>query len=124
MEVKPPDRAKVAFWNKTLSPYLGPDNRRSMVQLLTSAIPFFTLWVLAYQASKVSYWLTLALALPTAGFLMRLFMIQHDCGHGSFFRSRKIRDVVGFWIGVLTLTPTPIGGRPTRIIMPIRVTWT
>ena len=105
MEVKPPDRAKVAFWNKTLSPYFGPDNRRSVVQLLTSAIPFFILWALAFQATKVSYWLTLALALPTAGFLMRLFMIQHDCGHGSFFRSRKARDVLGFWIGVLTLTP-------------------
>jgi omega-6 fatty acid desaturase (delta-12 desaturase) len=66
---------------------------------------FFGLWTLAYLALSASYWLTLALAIPTAGFLMRLFMIQHDCGHGSFFKSRRARDLVGFWIGVLTLTP-------------------
>ena len=105
MAGKHPDRAKVAFWNQTLSPYFGPDTRRSLVQLVTSALPFFTLWILAFQSLKVSYWLTLALALPAAGFLMRLFMIQHDCGHGSFFRSRRARDLLGFWIGVLTLTP-------------------
>ena len=53
----------------------------------------------------MSYWLTLALAFVAAGFLMRLFMIQHDCGHGSFFKSRRVADTLGFWIGVLTLTP-------------------
>lgn len=51
------------------------------------------------------YWLTLLLAVPTAGFLVRLFMIQHDCGHGSFFRRRWANDVLGRTIGVLTLTP-------------------
>jgi omega-6 fatty acid desaturase (delta-12 desaturase) len=105
VKVLPPDRAKVAFWNQTLGPYFGADTRRSIQQLLTSAVPFFGLWILAYLALGVSYWLTLALALPAAGFLMRLFMIQHDCGHGSFFRSRRARDILGFWIGVLTLTP-------------------
>jgi omega-6 fatty acid desaturase (delta-12 desaturase) len=103
--VKHPDRAKVAFWTQILSPYFGPDTRRSLIQLLSSAIPFFALWILAYRAMTVSYWLTLGLAIPAAGFLMRLFMIQHDCGHGSFFRSRRARDLLGFWIGVLTLTP-------------------
>jgi len=88
-----------------LAPYRGSDTRRSVFQLLTSAVPFFSLWILAFFAIQVSYWLTLALSVPTAGFLMRLFMIQHDCGHGSFFRSRRARDLVGFWIGVLTLTP-------------------
>ena len=105
MTVLPPDRAKVAFWTKTLAPYFTPDNRRSVIQLLSSALPFFGLWALAYLALDVSYWITVALALPAAGFLMRLFMIQHDCGHGSFFRSRRARDILGFWIGVLTLTP-------------------
>jgi omega-6 fatty acid desaturase (delta-12 desaturase) len=103
--VRAPDRAKVAFWNQTLSPFIGPDTRKSLTQLLSSAIPFFGLWFLSYLSLGVSYWLTLFLAVPTAGFLMRLFMIQHDCGHGSFFRSRKAREVLGFWIGVLTLTP-------------------
>jgi omega-6 fatty acid desaturase (delta-12 desaturase) len=103
--VRKPDRAKVLFWNRALSPYFGPDTRRSLSQLLVSGGAFFGLWILAYQALSASYWLTLALAFPTAGFLMRLFMIQHDCGHGSFFHSRGARDLVGFWIGVLTLTP-------------------
>ncbi|MFC1790979.1 fatty acid desaturase [Gemmatimonadota bacterium] len=105
MTVLPPARAKVAFWTQTLSPYFGPDTRRSLGQLLASAIPFFGLWILAYQALDVSYLLTLALAVPTAGFLMRLFMIQHDCGHGSFFKTRGARDWVGRIIGVITLTP-------------------
>jgi len=103
--VKPPDRAKVAFWNEALAPYFGADTRRSIIQLLASAIPFFMLWSLAYWALGKSYWLTLLFALAATGFLMRLFMIQHDCGHGSFFKSRRARDTVGFIIGVLTLTP-------------------
>ncbi|MDT8341248.1 MAG: fatty acid desaturase [Longimicrobiales bacterium] len=100
-----PDRERVRKFNALVAPFLGPDTRRSVVQLLTSVIPFVVLWYLAYRALDVGYWLTLLLAVPTAGFLMRMFMIQHDCGHGSFFRSRRARDWVGFWIGVLTLIP-------------------
>ncbi|MGD8320133.1 MAG: fatty acid desaturase [Gemmatimonadota bacterium] len=100
-----PDRARVQQWNTILRPYWGADTRRSVVQLLTSAIPFAVLWYAMLRSLEVGYWLTLLLALPTAGFMMRLFMIQHDCGHGSFFTSRRARDVVGFCIGVLLLTP-------------------
>lgn len=88
-----------------LAPFQGPETRRSIIQLLTSAIPFAFFWWAALAALDVGYWLTLLLALPTAGFLMRMFMIQHDCGHGSYFRSRRARDWTGFAIGVLTLTP-------------------
>jgi omega-6 fatty acid desaturase (delta-12 desaturase) len=95
----------VAFWTQTLAPYFGPDTRRSVVQLMVTALPFFGFWALAYWALEVSYWLTVLFALGATGFLMRLFMIQHDCGHGSFLRSRRARDTVGFLIGVLTLTP-------------------
>ena len=87
------------------APYLGPDTARSVLQLTGTAVAFVGLWILSYLALQVSWLLTLALAVPTAGFLVRLFMIQHDCGHGSYFRSRKARDIVGFCIGVLTLTP-------------------
>ncbi len=73
--------------------------------MLASAIPFLLLWYATYRSLEVGFWLTLILAVPTAGFLMRLFMIQHDCGHGSFFTSKRAADLVGFWIGVLTLTP-------------------
>ena len=100
-----PDRERVQHWNRILEPYWGPDTRRSVTQLFTAAVPFFLLWYAMLRALEVGYWLTLLLAVPTAGFMMRLFMIQHDCGHGSFFRSRRARDLVGFWIGVLLLTP-------------------
>ncbi len=86
-------------------PYFGPELKKSISQVLTSAIPFVALWIGAYYALGISYWLTLALAFVAAGFVMRLFMIQHDCGHGSFFKSRRVADTLGFWIGVLTLTP-------------------
>ena len=100
-----PDRDRVQYWNKILQPYWGADTRQSVTQLLTSAVPFVAFWYLAYQSLAVGYWLTLLCAVPATGFMMRLFMIQHDCGHGSFFRSRKARDTVGFWIGVILLTP-------------------
>jgi acyl-lipid omega-6 desaturase (Delta-12 desaturase) len=62
-------------------------------------------WVLMWAALSTGYWVGLLLAVPAAGFLVRLFMIQHDCGHGSFFRRRRANDWVGRVIGVLTLTP-------------------
>ncbi len=69
-------------------------------------VPFVALWALAWAAVHFGYWeLTLFLAVPAAGFLVRLFMIQHDCGHGSFFRYRLANDWVGRFLGVLTLTP-------------------
>jgi omega-6 fatty acid desaturase (delta-12 desaturase) len=63
------------------------------------------LWALAWAMLDIGYWLSLLLAVPAAGFLVRLFMIQHDCSHGGFFRHRMANDWVGRVIGVLTLTP-------------------
>lgn len=62
-------------------------------------------WAAMLWSLGIHYGVTLALAVPTSGLLMRLFMIQHDCGHGSFFRSRRARDITGFCIGVATLVP-------------------
>ena len=92
-------------WRTILGPYGGADLRRSLTQILTSVVPLFIFWYAAYGALTVGYWLTLILAVPTAGFVMRLFLIQHDCGHGSFFKSQKVADFVGFWLGVATFTP-------------------
>ncbi len=100
-----PDREVVQKWNEILKPYWGADTRRSITQLLTSAVPFALLWYAMFRSLQVNYALTLLLAVPATGFMMRLFMIQHDCGHGSFFHSRRARDLVGFFIGVLLLTP-------------------
>jgi omega-6 fatty acid desaturase (delta-12 desaturase) len=92
-------------WTQLLGRYREPDVSRSILELLVTAVPFAALWALMWAALSVSYWLCLLLALPTACFLMRLFMIQHDCGHGAFFRRRSTNDWVGRTIGVVTLTP-------------------
>ena len=100
-----PKRARVVHFNSMLAPYQGADFRRSTLQLFVTAGGFFALWYTMLLSLEISYGLTLLLTLPTSGFLVRLFMIQHDCGHGSFFRSRRASSWVGHWIGVLTLLP-------------------
>jgi omega-6 fatty acid desaturase (delta-12 desaturase) len=92
-------------WTKILSRYREPSHTRSVFELIITAGSFVLLWVLTLAALKVGYWLSLIVALPAAGFLVRLFMIQHDCGHGSLFRHRLVNDWVGRVIGALTLTP-------------------
>jgi acyl-lipid omega-6 desaturase (Delta-12 desaturase) len=92
-------------WTQILARYREPSPVRSTVELVLTAGLFVLLWTLMWEALGVSYWLCLALAVPGAGLLVRLFMIQHDCGHGSFFRHRSANDWVGRAIGVLTLTP-------------------
>jgi omega-6 fatty acid desaturase (delta-12 desaturase) len=77
-----------------------------MFEIAITFVPFVAMWALAWAALHFGYWwLSLLLAVPAAGFLVRLFMIQHDCGHGAFFRHRLANDWVGRIIGVLTLTP-------------------
>ncbi len=88
-----------------LNQYRTPSFGRSLTQLLTSAIPFALVWIAALLALRVGFWLTLLLAVLAAGFMLRLFMIQHDCGHGAFFRSQRLNDLVGGVLGVLTLVP-------------------
>jgi len=83
----------------------GADLKLSLFQLTTTAAPFLALLAVMGAASRGSYWLTLLLAIPTAGLLVRLFIIQHDCGHGSYFRSRAANDFLGRALCVLTLTP-------------------
>lgn len=68
-------------------------------------MPLAVLWALMAWSLDYGYWITLLLAVPTAGLVVRLFMIQHDCGHGAFFRSRRLNDMLGRVIGVFTLTP-------------------
>jgi omega-6 fatty acid desaturase (delta-12 desaturase) len=88
-----------------LNRYRAPSHMRSAAELLVTAVPFVLLWIGAWACLRWSYWLSLAVAVPAAGFLVRLFMIQHDCGHGAFFRVQLANDWVGRVIGVLTLTP-------------------
>ncbi len=88
-----------------LAPYRVPSSTRGVFELTITAVPFALLWTLMWLSLGIGYWLTLLLAVPAAGLLVRLFLIQHDCGHGSFLRSRRANDWVGRVIGVLTLTP-------------------
>jgi omega-6 fatty acid desaturase (delta-12 desaturase) len=92
-------------WLPVLNRYRAPSHMRSAIELLVTAVPFVLLWIAAWACLRWSYWLSLAVAVPAAGFLVRLFMIQHDCGHGAFFRQRLANDWTGRIIGVLTLTP-------------------
>jgi len=92
-------------WTELVAKYQAPDLRRSIQQICNSFIPFIALSVLMYFSLELSYWVTLVMALPAAGFLARIFIIQHDCGHGSFFRSMRANDHLGFLCGILTMTP-------------------
>jgi omega-6 fatty acid desaturase (delta-12 desaturase) len=93
-------------WAGRLSVYRKSDLRRSVYELLITAVPFAIAWSAMMLALKFEqFWLYALLLIPAAGFLVRLFMIQHDCGHGSFFGNRTGNDWTGRAIGVLTLTP-------------------
>jgi len=93
------------LWQQIVAPYQTPHLRRSLWQVVNSIVPFLGLWVVMYQSLQFSYWLTLALAIPAAGFNVRIFILLHDCGHGSFFRSQKANNFLGIIAGFLTLTP-------------------
>jgi omega-6 fatty acid desaturase (delta-12 desaturase) len=92
-------------WSKMLAGYRDPSNARSAFEIAVTVLPLVALWVLMWVSLDVGYWLCLLLSVPAAGFLVRLFMIQHDCGHGAFFRRRSVNDWVGRVASVLTLTP-------------------
>ncbi len=114
----PPVEAEPATardWVKVLSQYRDPSLWRSSFELAVTVGPFILLWVLAWWSLSVSYWLTLAISLCNAGFLLRLFAIQHDCGHGAFFENRTVSDWLGRIIGVLTLTPYDVWRRSHSI---------
>jgi omega-6 fatty acid desaturase (delta-12 desaturase) len=96
---------------KALARYREPDHMRSVFELVITGVPFVVLWVSAWWAFSISYWLTLAISVPAGAFLMRLFLIKHDCGHGAFFRRRTFNDWVGRVLGVLTLTPYDVWRR-------------
>ena len=97
--------AEISALPQLLARYREPDSARGAFELVITAVPFLVIWALIQNALDHGYWLGLLLEVPAAGLLVRLFMIQHDCGHGSFFRSRIANDWVGRAIGVVTLTP-------------------
>src|SRR6202166_1211860 len=92
-------------WSPILRRYRDPSLARSLTELAITTVPFSLLWLSMWASLDAGYWICLLLAIPTAGFLVRLFMIQHDCGHGAFFRHKLANDWMGRALGVLTFTP-------------------
>jgi len=90
---------------KVVSPFEKSKTKNSIWQLVNTMLPFFALWVLAYQSLTISYLLTLVFAIPAAGFLVRIFIIFHDCCHFSFFKNRRANKILGTITGILTLFP-------------------
>ncbi|WML48283.1 fatty acid desaturase [Neobacillus sp. PS3-34] len=90
---------------KQVAPYEKSQTRESVFQILNTIVPFIVLWYLAYQSLSISYLLTLALEIVAAGFLIRIFIIFHDCCHHSFFKNRTANKILGTITGVLTLFP-------------------
>jgi len=79
-----PDTPDVRAWSQILIAYREPSHLRSVLEIVITALPLVLLWFLMWASLDVGYWLCLLLSVPAAGFLVRLFMIQHDCGHGAF----------------------------------------
>jgi acyl-lipid omega-6 desaturase (Delta-12 desaturase) len=94
-----------ANWRAAVSPYVGPDAKRSIAQLVSTLGLLALAFVVMHRVIEWSVWAGLLLALPTGGLIVRTFIFMHDCAHGSFLPWRRVNDLVGYVTGVLTLTP-------------------
>src|SRR5665213_2241084 len=98
-------RADNAAWKEIVAKYQKSSTWRALWQIIDTIIPYALCWYLMYVSLAVSWWLVLPLAILAGALLVRVFIIFHDCGHGSFFKSRGANDAVGFLTGILTFTP-------------------
>ncbi len=95
----------VKEWKKLVAEFQKPDPKRAILQILNTLGPILAIWIGLFLLQPISIWLCLPLAIVAGLFLIRAFIIFHDCGHGSFFKSKKANDVLGFITGLLTFTP-------------------
>ncbi len=114
-KTKNPSIADARDWVRILAQYREPNSLRSSFELAVSLVPFVVLWVLACWTAQYSYLGAFLISVLNGAFLLRLFCIQHDCGHGSFFGNRTVSDWVGRSLGVLTLTPYDVWRRAHAI---------
>lgn len=96
---------ETAVWKQIVSTYQRPSAWRALWQIVNTIGPYALLWYLMYLTLPISWWLTLPLAVLAGAFLVRVFIIFHDCGHGSYFKSQTANDIAGFLSGILTFTP-------------------
>jgi len=92
-------------WMVLISRYNKPDHFKSWWQVINSIGPYIVLWILMIKSIEISYWITLFLSVFAAGFMVRIFIIFHDCGHGSFFKSKLLNKIVGIVTGLIVFTP-------------------
>lgn len=94
-----------AAWKQIVAKFQQPSTPRAVWQIINTLVPYALLWYLMYISRAISWWLVVPLAILAGGFVVRIFIIFHDCGHGSYFKSRVANDLTGFLAGVLTFTP-------------------
>src|ERR1700744_5898317 len=102
--VPPADRART-YWRRAVAPYERASTRSAVIGLLTSAVAYVALVVAMYLLLNVSVWLTLALAIPASGFLLRTFIVFHDCTHGSYLPTKRGNLWLGRLTGLLVFQP-------------------
>ncbi|MBI5801910.1 MAG: fatty acid desaturase [Verrucomicrobia bacterium] len=98
-------QADTQKWKEVVLQFQQPSLVRALWQVVNTFGSYAFLWYLMYLSRAVSWWITVPLAMLAGAFLVRVFIIFHDCGHGSFFKSKTANDVLGFICGLLTLTP-------------------
>ncbi len=98
-------QAEIAAWKALVAEYQKPNRWRAIWQIVNTFGSYALVWFLIYESLSVSWWLTIPLTVLSAGLMVRIFIIFHDCGHGSFFESRLANDVWGCLAGLLTFTP-------------------
>ncbi|NEU31781.1 fatty acid desaturase [bacterium LRH843] len=98
-------KQKLAQLKQNVAPYEKSDMKTSVMQLVNTFLPLLLFWFLAYQSLTISVWLTFGFAIVAAGIVIRIFIVFHDCCHGSFFKSKKMNNLVGTITGVITMFP-------------------
>ena len=101
----PNPAASAKLWFNRLAPYRSAENGRAVFELLITLIPFLALWAGMWALLGLGHYWALLGVIPAGGLIVRLFIIQHDCGHGSMFSHKKVNDWVGRFISVMTITP-------------------
>src|SRR5690625_4004061 len=96
-------KQKQAQLRKEVASFEKSNTFSSNMQLINTLLPFFVLWILAYQSLSISIWLTLVFAILSSGFVIRIFIVFHDCTHYSFYQNNKANRVVGTLTGIITL---------------------
>ena len=98
-------KEKTVNLHKSVKPFTNANHRKSTIQLVNTIPPLLLIWVFAYLSLSISIWLSIGLAVIASGFIVRCFIIFHDCTHGSFYRSKKKNNILGTITGIMTLFP-------------------